>query len=247
MSFAISKIVGVHLAAAGLLISAASVFAQEAPPEAPNRPRAVRPLQRIIANRPVDQARTADRDVAEWLGICNQEEVAMAKLAAAKAKNKDVKDFAEMLAKEHGALLTQLQKFGAQTALLDGPASDNREPAAPRAATQPATTTRTTVAGQGGLDFLEAKRQIAQKCMAAAQQKWNDEKPEECEMGFVGQQLVAHQQMIHTAMVLKQHASPELQAVIDQGIQATETHMKQAKELLHSLAAAEIKSDRRDK
>ncbi len=246
MSFAISKIVGVHLAAAGLLVSAASVFAQEAPPDAPNRPRAVRPLQRIIANRPVDQARTADRDVAEWLGISNQEEVAMAKLAASKAKNKDVKEFAEMLAKEHSEQLAQLQKFGAQATWLDG-AVRNRDADAPRAAATPATQTRTTAATYGGLDFLEAKREIAQRCLASAQHKWNSENTDECEMGFVGAQLVAHLQMLETAKVLKQHASPELRSVIDQSIQSTENHMKHAKELLHSLAAAERKSDRNDK
>jgi hypothetical protein len=241
MSFAISKIVGMHLAAAGLLISAASVLAQQAPPEAPNRPRAARPFQRIIANRPVDQARTADRDIAEWLGICNQEEVAMSKLAAAKAKNRDVKEFAEMLAKQHSEQLAQLQKFGAQTTWLDG-AARNRDGDAPRAAAPSATQTRTTGANQGGLDFLEAKREIAQKCLASAQHQWNAENTAECEMGFVGAQLVMHHQMLETAKVLKQHASPELQSVIDQGIQTTESHMKHANELLHSLAAADRKS-----
>jgi uncharacterized protein (DUF305 family) len=234
MSFAISKIVGAHLAAAGLLISAGSVFAQEAPPDAPNRPRAVRPFQRITANRPVDQARTADRDVAEWLGICNQEEVAISKLAASKAKDKGVKEFAEMLAKAHGDQLAQLQQFGAQTASLD---------AAP-AATQ----TRTTGANQGGIDFLEAKREIAQNCLASAKQKWNEEgMTKECELGFVGAQLVAHHQMLETSKVLRRHASPELQKVIDQEIQTTESHMKQAEKLLHSLASADSRSDRDNK
>jgi predicted outer membrane protein len=247
MSFAISRIVGAHLAAVGLLISAASVFAQEAPPDAPNRPRAGRPFQRIIANRPVDPARTADHDIAEWLGICNQEEVALAKLAASKAQNKDVKQFAETLAKDHNQQLANLQKFGAQIVALDAGSNANRQAEAPRAPNQPATQTRTTGAAQGGLDFLAAKREIAQRCLASAQEKWNNEKSAECEMGFVGAQLVAHEQMLNTAKVLKQYASPELQAAIDQGIQSTESHMKHAKELLNSLASAERKSDRENK
>jgi len=248
MSLTISRIVGAHLAAVGLLISAASVFAQEAPPDAPNRPRAGRPFQRIIANRPVDQARSADHDIAQWLGICNQEEVALAKLAASKAQNEDVKQFAETLAKEHNQQLANLQKFGGQMVALDADSNANRQAEAPRApnqpGAQPATQTRTTGAAQGGLDFLAAKREIAQRCLASAQEKWNSEKSDKCEMGFVGAQLVAHEQMLNTAKVLRQHASPELQAVIDQGIQSVESHKKHAEELLNSLASAERKSDR---
>lgn len=261
MSIAISRIVGAHLVAAGLFMSVVSVYGQEAPARSnpqqnpprqnqaqPRRPGAA-PLQtqqRITANRPVDQARTADRDIAEWLGICNQEEVAMAKLAASKAQNKDVKQFAETLAKEHNQQLANLQKFGAQIVALDAGSNANRQAEAPRAPNAPgnqATTQTRTTGAQGGLDFLAAKREIAQRCLASAQEKWNSEKSEECEMGFVGAQLVMHEQMLTTAEVLKQHASPELQAAIEQGIQAAETHKKHAKELLHTLAAAERKAD----
>src|SRR4029079_195122 len=165
MSLTISRFVGAHLAAVGLLLSAVSVFAQEAPPNAPVRPRADRPLQRVIANRQIDQpARSADRDIAEWLGICNQEEVAISKLAASKAKSKNVKQFSEMLAKEHGQLTAQLEKFGAQMVAFDAgfdaarQAGAPRPPAArqaeaPRAPNPPgapaATQTRTTAAIQG--------------------------------------------------------------------------------------------------
>lgn len=231
MSFTISKVVGLHLAAVGLLLSSAGAFAQQAPPAAPNRPRAVRPFERITANRPVDQARTADRDIAEWLGICDQEEVAISKLAASKAKDKDVREFAEMIAKDHNQQLAQLQQFGAQTASLE---------AAP-AATQ----TRTTAASQGGIDFLEVKREVAQNCLASAKQKWNEEgMTKDCELGFVGAQLVAHHQMLETSKVLRKYASPELQKVIDQGIQATESHLKHAEKLLHSLASVDSKSNK---
>jgi len=52
-----------------------------------------------------------DSDIAECLILENQNEVALAKLAASKTQNDDVKKFADMLEKDHSAMISKLQKF----------------------------------------------------------------------------------------------------------------------------------------
>jgi len=234
-------------------ILATSSFAQVLPrraapadPAAPAQPRAVpgQPRQRVTANRPESaSAQMVDRQIATLLGICNQEEVELARIAGKHSKNDKVREFADTLSKAHGDHLAQLQQFGAQSIALrnDGesrPATD-RDPNRAVAESQPgAAQTRTAGNLQGGLDFLAVKRQVAQMCIDEAQKQWSDDaknKDGECDMAFVGAQIVGHQQMLNEQKVLRQYASPELQVVIDKGIQATEDHLAQAKDLIHKL------------
>lgn len=256
----IGTLQGVTVVAALLTVVATTTFAQA--PAAPRRAPGERILRRASPDQPGAQRVTAnraesapsqltDRQIANWLAICNQEEVEMGKLASSKAKNEKVREFADHLVKGHNELLTQLQQFGASTIALrqdnNAPDANAAAPAAPSNADRDANVartdrqqvqTRTAASGQGGLDFLAVKRQIAQHCLETAQKEWNDkgeDKAAECDMAFVGQQIVAHQQMLGTQKILKQYASPELQMVIDKGIQSTEDHLAQAKDLIHQL------------
>jgi len=52
-----------------------------------------------------------DSDIASCLILANQNEVALAKLAASKSQNDDVKKFADKLERDHSAMLAKLQKF----------------------------------------------------------------------------------------------------------------------------------------
>jgi len=57
-----------------------------------------------------------DQALASCLAIANQEEIALAKLAEEKSKSKDVKEFAEMLVKDHQGFLQKLSKFAPEAA-----------------------------------------------------------------------------------------------------------------------------------
>lgn len=251
---------GAAVVATLLAVTATSTFAQA--PAPPRRAPGEQILRRANQNQPAPQRVTAnrvesspaqmtDRQIANWLALCNQQEVEMGKLASSKAKHEKVREFADHMVKGHNELLTQLQQFGATTIALrqDHDARDATvaAPAAPedkadrddRVAqpNRPQVQTRTAASGQG-LDYQQVARQIAQQCLASAEKAWSEkseDKAEECDMAFVGQQIVAHEQMLSTQKVLKQYASPELQVVIDKGIQSTEDHLAQAKDLIHQL------------
>ena len=193
--------------------------------------------QRITANRPIDQdaaTQNSDQAIATWLAIGNQEEIELGKLAASVAEHQKVKDFANMMIKEHSRALEQLARFGARNESLG-------ENAGRRVGTdlrpqdvsgQPQLALR----NQPGVDFLEVKRNIAQVCLANAKKEWTKRDGEKCDAAYVGQQIVAHQQMLSAQQVLREYASPELQALIDNEMQATQSHLHQAKQLMHEVA-----------
>jgi predicted outer membrane protein len=200
----------------------------------------------VTANRPVaGQERSTDQTIAECLAIENQEEVSLARLAAAKSKDDKIRQFAEMLIKEHTEQLSQLQQFGGQVAQRE-PAG---QPGQQKTAEQDAQAPRGQVAdgrrqtGGKQFDFIEVKQQMAQMCLANAQREWEEKKAGDAELCYLGAQIVAHQKMVDGQKVLRQYASPQLQQVLDKGIEAAQKHLEHAEHLMKSLASDSKESD----
>ena len=189
----------------GVSLSVVSVTsAQQAQPRAaqPRAQERVQPVQgQPRAGQVVQQTQwqNTDHQLASCIAIANQTEVAIAKMAEEKAKSKDVKEFAQMLVKDHKAFLQKLQKF-APEATQDGylnerdvtPNENQRTSATqPRAANvqvkvQPAagqvevnkapiqqtagTQQNSSEAGQL-LDFVQLHREIAEECIQLPQNR----------------------------------------------------------------------------
>jgi hypothetical protein len=124
------------------------------------------------------------------------------------------------------------------------------DPERARAAREGAADEQTTAQHYAGrpIDFVDVKVQMAQRCLEHARQCWSEKPQAEANMAFLGSQLVLHQQMIDAQEVLRAYASPELQSVIDQGIQTSHSHLARAKQLIDELSpqAAEQLEERRD-
>ena len=175
--------------------------AREPPATEPNR---------VTANKPTQGANN-DRVIADCLAISNEEEIALANLAAAKSQNPQVKQFAETLVKDHNQYLAQLEKHGAQRVAFsldrEGRRADTANDQKPRepGAADPSTTheRRTAFTADGHLNFINVKRQMAEKCIENAHQAWSQKKGNEADMCFVGSQAVQHQQMLDALEVLR--------------------------------------------
>lgn len=310
-------------AASAMFLLAASANAQQNPPGYPTSPP---PGVTLPQTATPDQAAMigVDREIAEMLAIDNHGEVAMARLAEAKAVTPAVKQFAEHMDQDHTKMLADLRPFenaplpGAgsentspvlsngdigpapNTALAPGPAPAGRSfidgiptvPVSPGTAGAPSqaplgsTPTPGSTSGSArgptpsglpgpgtlpgvnspvaitqspapsnpppsapgpqasapympashvGLDFMHVKRQIAQQCLATATKHWQAMPMSDAEIAYIGQQIVAHENMIDTSKVLRIYASPNLQALIDQGIKTAESHLSEAKDVMDSL------------
>lgn len=194
--------------------------------------------QRVTANRPVQETmQSTDQTIAQWLALDNQLEVEMNKLAASKLEDRDVRQFAEQLIKDHGQDIAQLQRFGARVAAAETLTSntDRQQPANPRPQAHQQQPGTRQAGAQEHFNFLEAKRRIGQQCLASARKHWDSKQGKHAEEAYLGHQIAAHEQMIDTATVLRDYASENLRGVIDKSIQEAQQHLDRAKQLMHEV------------
>lgn len=229
-------------ALAATLLATSSVLAQ-----------APAPRTTTTATQPAKSVTVDDRTLAGCVAIGNQTEVAVSQFAKDHLQNHEVKEFADMLIKEHQAFLQKLQKFTPEAnranwleAKADAPKSGvqragGTQPQEGRAIQQTAGTS-----GQG-TDFLQIRREIAQECLASAKKKLTEEK-EHADKCFLGMQAGAHMAMISELTVLERHTSGELQQILADGKESAQKHLDRAESLMKDLNddSKSTKSNKRD-
>lgn len=205
-----------------------------------------------------------DQTVAACLAIANQEEIALAKFAQEKTDNKDVKEFTDMLIKDHQDFLKKLAKFSPEAnrdSLTAGNSGQSDRASNIQQAggtqnqangNQPAqnqqgrgvqqTGAAQPAAGhQGGMDIVQLHREIAAQCLADSKKDLSEKDKDEFDACFVGHQITMHGAMASKLAVLQRHASGELADVIKEGRETTLEHKEHAEKLVKQLA--EIKKD----
>lgn len=200
-----------------------------------------------------------DAIIAGTLIPANQAEVTLAQFALKQTKNAEVKEFAQQMINDHQKIIGQLRKFGgvaagpAAPADADAPsdpqAPANAEPrrtpqvrveadatgaeveATPARPRQPA---NAPLAAVNGWDHSAVSNQVAQRCVALTKQMLQD-KQAKFDQCYLGQQLVAHTDMLAKLEVFADYASPELRKTLDQGIEVTKQHLNHAEKLIQKL------------
>jgi len=193
---------------------------------------------RVTVNRPVTGGGNMNPDqmIASMLAIGNAEEIEMAKLAQSKTENKDVREFADTMIKDHTKFLNKLIQTGAAEPQLHAN-SVREENTAASSNTGTASATSSASGSERSVDPVTMKREIAQQCLAMAQKKAAETKGEhEFNMCYIGQQLVAHEQMLAALKVAHRHVSRDLQSTIEEGEKTTEEHLEHAEKLVKQLA-----------
>jgi len=207
-----------------------------------------------------------DQALASCLAIANQEEIALAKLAEDKSKSKDVKDFAEMLVKDHLAFLQKLAKFAPEAAREGFLNERNQTPNSNSQSTnQKRSESDIQPAGGAGradnqkdgqrvqqtagtaqdpaqpghhLDFIAMHKEMAQECLANAKAKMDREDADKFDKCFIGHQIGMHEHMKVTLTVFQRHTNGELNQLIGEGLKKTESHLKKAEDIMKNLEAS---------
>jgi putative membrane protein len=196
-----------------------------------------------------NQAQSNEQALASCVAIENQTEVAIAQFAENKAKDKDVKEFAKMLVEEHQAFLKKLQRFAPEAAAdgyLDQTASNDSQvqPAGGANQQRPAATAQQrqgqviqqTAAETGaGLDITQLHREIAQQCLTDAKKGLSEKEGRKFDTCFIGHQIACHEMMKTKLTVFQRHASGEFAELLNEGLQATEKHLKKAEKIMSQL------------
>jgi len=214
--------------AAGLVL-AVSVFGQGAKPaNAP--PTTAHPT-----------AKTLDSHFAACLIWQNENEVAAAKLGERKSSSQEVRDFAQMLAKDHERSIKDLEQFAGSTRQIrrsDAAGAPGRpgatalgDNARPVAANAPA--------GDPMEQMLQIKAEIADACRASTEKELSSKSGAEFDQCFMGMQVGKHMYLVDELKVLERHASPELQQVLRQERQTTEKHLERGKAIIKNLDRAQ--------
>jgi predicted outer membrane protein len=212
-----------------------------------------------------------DRTLAALLLIGNQKEVAVSRLAAARAQNPEVKQFAQEMAQAHGQFISRLaQVAGARERSTDGaanPFSPQRDPAGRVAenAADPIATANDPARAQARIDarprtqpgqddararqdwqrydlgaspIVTFDREFAEQCLQSAEKFLGQQQGAEFDRWFMALQLVEHMGMRAKLQVAQRHATGELRALVDQGLQTTDQHIRQAEQVMRQLSQA---------
>lgn len=205
----------------------------------------------------------ADSQIAACLIIENNNEVALGQYASQKAQNPEVKDFAQRVANDHQQFAEQLHKFASagghdirhsaksEKGEKNAEQPRNRRDKEDRTAEQPearrtegaeAQRSDTTASTDGkGLDFIQIKQEIADKCLASAKHELDEKQADKFDKCYIGGQVMAHMAMVDAMEVLKNHASGELSPVLEDGLKTAQAHLEDAKRIAKSLESNQQK------
>jgi len=216
--------------------------------------------QRTTGFRGTPATAGSSQHVEQYLAKCllakNQGEVELAELAQQQSENPEVKQFAEMLVKDHSAMVQKLQPLaGGQSARGAGQDETyRRENAAdaPRLPGSPAanptrtpddnsslTVTEPSGAGAGALMQLAAiEKKIQDQCLQAMREELQQKKGAEFDECFVGSQVGGHMQMVAALEVIGQETQGQLQQIAKQAQPKTQQHLEHAKQLAKQLKSS---------
>ena len=224
-----------------------------------------RPGSSSVASQGGQQGSQGDmlsQHIAVCLALGNQEEVALGQFAKDRAQNPEVKQFAQMMVQEHQQAISQLQQASPQLASMNlnlsaqggaTPGASNSNRGAGSATTSSTPTTgsitstsanqRNTATAGGGADgqtqqHVQFAQEVKQQCLQLTTAELGRKQGAEFDKAYIGQQLVAHTQMLATLQAAQRHASSELQPIIQQGTQMTEHHLAQARQIMEQLSAS---------
>lgn len=205
-----------------------------------------------------------DRQIASLLIIDNAGEVALNQFAQQRTQSDRVRQFAEMLVRDHAHFIEQLQEItlggqqgqrqsatganqasgaaqAAGTSQAAGPSQAARTAAGPQAADSDAA--QSAVTGQyRGLMAIHAD--AGRRKVQLSQEMLSKHQGAEFDMAFMGEQLVLHNHMLAMLQAVQQHASPQLQQLVNQGIQTTEQHLNHARQIVEQLQAQQTRTAR---
>ena len=85
----------------------------------------------------------------------------------------------------------------------------------------------------GTLNWVQIHKELADKCLTSTKKELGSYEGDDFDKAYMGQQIVAHMEMIDKLTVLRNHASSQLQQEIDKSIEMGERHLAEAREIMN--------------
>jgi predicted outer membrane protein len=96
------------------------------------------------------------------------------------------------------------------------------------------------VAGPAGnLDWNKIHKELADKCLQSTKEEFEKHQGRDFDQAYLGQQLLAHMQVVDSLEVLKNHASPQLRQILEKEQQMAQGHLEEVRQLMGSIKDSE--------
>jgi predicted outer membrane protein len=213
------------------------------------------------------QAGGSNQEVEKFLAGCllqkNKCEVEFAQLAEQQSQNPEVKQFAQMLEKDHQKIVQQLEQLAGgqagQTSTRTQRQTETSAAGQNDAQRQPADTTRlpgspgaiqttrseTQTANYGSQEMsgpfaqlAQVEKQIGERQKQAMLDELQQKSGVEFDKCYVGSQVGAHMQSVAALEVISQQQQGELAQVAQQALPTVQQHLDHAKQLAKQLEGA---------
>jgi putative membrane protein len=171
----------------------------------------------------------------------NKSEIEFAKFAAEQSQNPQVKQFAEMLAKDHQKVVDRLQQVAASISSRAG--ADATNPTATTGTTRvtdpvglPGTSPTTTATAGGPLMQVAAiEEKIKERCQQALREELQSKSGAEFDECYIGSQIAGHMHSLAALEVLSQESQGQLKQIADEARPTVQKHLEHAKQIAKQL------------
>lgn len=233
--------------------------------ESPDQQTDTRPRAAVQSGANVGVAQVGqkldDRTLAALILIGNQKEVALSRLAAGRAKSPEVKQLAEEMTKEHGDFVNRLARFAGADERAEqdpnadeGPSRGRVQERTGAGAESESVQPRSGAKGDwqhydlSGSPLVTFDREAAEQCLQGAEKFLGQQEGATFDRWFMTLQLVGHMGMRDKLLVAQRHATGEMRALVEQGLQTTDQHIRQAEQVMGHLAhaAGDEQTNKRD-
>jgi len=232
-------------------------------PRGQGDPTQAQPGQRDPTSATGASSRMDDGILATWILIENNNEIELSQLAATRASDPEVKQFAQKMVDEHRAMGGKLQTFasvagytGSSAGRAPGGASNASgtdsgrsagDGAKPTDGSKPAgdpgkqadptdrASPGSTRATASGIDHVALLQELGSQCLQSARKELEAKSGAEFDRCYTGMALGAHMKVNDQLTVFQRHASPELRSVFAEGQKTVQAHLEHAKQLAKKL------------
>ena len=190
------------------------------------------------------QAQAGDRfeaHVADCLILGNQEEIALLKFGMERTKNKEIKELAQSMIKDHEKAVSELRGFGSKehaNSELTADQSANKSVATREARKVPADESGSQARAGGGLmvRLHDMARRSHEHCLTLNREELSKYEGHEFDQAFLGQQLGAHIGMLAKLKAAQEETSGELSQWTAKAQDTTKKHKDHLEKLMNDLA-----------
>jgi predicted outer membrane protein len=199
-----------------------------------NYERTLQSPQDPARTQPPATASPNDAILATWLLIENSNEISLAELAAQRAENPEVKQFAQKLIADRRRVGQNLEPFASPSSLR---AATGTEGGGGASDAQPREAASQQKPASSELDPVSLLRELGAECRMSARKELEQKQGGDFDQCFLGMTIGGHRKVNDELRVFQRHASPDLKSVMTERLKTVEMHLAQAKDLGKKLMA----------